>query len=329
MAAWDTESTGVIPVQRMRPGDHAFVSYEDDETAWGVLAAFARTGLTRGERVMLFPAPGVPDSEVLDRLDSWGPAAAAARRRGQLVLSSMRSLILPHRTFTPERQWEGITRETERAVRDGYQGFRAYIDMHWVADLGADIETMIYRETHADHLFDTAPYSEICAYDRRVFSREVLDAMAGAHPRNLLERLGSLHTEYAGGVARLAGDADLATRAAFTAALKAAMARTPAAGRLVVDLTDLHFLSVGCAADLLLAAGGAVEGRRTEVRCDAFQARTLRRLGADSLRGLVLAEVLDEAEKRAGVPVVGPVTDGRMRGAAEGPGEGSAQGRQP
>ncbi len=290
MPAWEAENTGVIPVQRMRPGDHAFVSYEDDETPWDVLTAFAWTGLTRGEKVMLFPAPGLPESEALDRLDTWGPAAAAARSRGQIVLSSMRSLILPHRAFTPERQWEGITTETERAVREGYRGFRAYIDMHWVADLGADIETMLYRETHADHLFDAAPYSEICAYDRRAFSGEVLDAMAMAHPRNLLEHLGSLHAEHADGAVRLSGDADLATRTEFTAALKGAMARTPVAGRLVVVLDDLHFLSAGCAADLLRVAGGAGGERRTEVRCDAFQARTLRRLGADAIRHLVLVE---------------------------------------
>ncbi|MFH8981519.1 MEDS domain-containing protein [Streptomyces varsoviensis] len=322
MAAWDTESTGVIPVQRMRPGDHAFVSYEDDEGPWGVLTAFAWTGLGRGEKVMLFPTPGLPESEVLDRLDAWGPAASAARRRGQIVLSSMRSLILPHRKFTPERQWEGITTETERAVREGYQGFRAYIDMHWVADLDADIETMLYRETHADHLFETAPYSEICAYDRRAFSGEVLDAMAAAHPRNLLERLGSLRVVHADdGVVRLTGDADLATRAEFTAALKAAMARTPVAGRLLVDLTDLNFLGVGCAADLLLVAERAEGGRRIEVRCDAFQARTLRRLGAGSNRRLAVAEAAGERLDRGvgGEPGDGP---------GEGLGEGSVQGRQ-
>ncbi|MEV0281994.1 MEDS domain-containing protein [Streptomyces sp. NPDC050610] len=312
------------------------MSYEDDETPWDVLTAFAWTGLTLGEKVMLFPAPGLPESEVLDRLDAWGPAAAAARRRGQIVLSSMRSLILPHQQFTPERQWEGITTETERAVREGYKGFRAYIDMHWVADLGADIETMIYRETHADHLFHAVPYSEICAYDRRAFSGEVLDAMARAHPTNLLERLGSLHTEHADGMVRLAGDADLATRTEFTAALKTAMARTPVAGRLVVILTDLHFLSAGCAADLLLVAGGAVEERRMEVRCDAFQARTLRRLGANSIRRLML---LEKAEEKAGEKRVEPsagMSEGRPpestgegpKSTGEGPSEGPAQGRQ-
>lgn len=288
----------VVPVQRMRPGDHAFVSYDSDDARWDVLSAFARLGLAAGERVMVFAAPGVPDREVLAHLapaDAAGDPEAwveAARQRGQLVLSSMRALIRPDREFTAVRQQGRIAEETDRAVRDGYAGLRAYIDMHWVRDMGAPIDVMMHRETHADHLFTGRPYAEICAYDRRWFTGDVLDAMAQAHPRNLLSRLGALYATHSGGLLRLLGEADLGTRERFRTVVGRALERTAEGGRLVLALRDLHFLGAGCATDLLsLAAAAGDREVRVEIRCSAFHMTLLRRLGAASVPGLALIEV--------------------------------------
>ncbi|MEU4096963.1 MEDS domain-containing protein [Streptomyces sp. NPDC026673] len=288
----------VVPVQRMRPGDHAFVSYDSDDMRWDVLSAFARLGLAAGERVMVFAAPGVPDREVLAHLapadDAGDPEAwvESARQRGQLVLSSMRALIRPDREFTAARQQGRIAEETDRAVRDGYAGLRAYIDMHWVRDMGAPIDVMMHRETHADHLFAERPYAEICAYDRRWFTGDVLDAMAQAHPRNLLTRLGTLYATHADGLLRLLGEADLGTRERFRTVVGRALERTPEGGRLVLALRDLHFLCAGCATDLLtLAAAAGGREVRVEVRCSAFHMTLLRRLGAATVPGLTLIEV--------------------------------------
>ncbi|MEU1539604.1 MEDS domain-containing protein [Actinacidiphila glaucinigra] len=291
----------VVPVQRMRPGDHAFVSYDGDDTRWDVLAAFARLGLAAGERVMVFAAPGVPDPEVLAHLgpadDAGRPGDAdawvrSARRSGQLVLSSMRELISPEDEFTAVRQQGRLTEETDRAVRDGYAGLRAYIDMHWVRDLGAPIDAMVHRETHADHLFAGRPYAEVCAYDRRWFAGDVLDAMAQAHPRNLLARLGALYATRTEGRLRLLGEADLGTRERFHGVVADTLRRTAEGGHLVLALRDLHFLDVGCAAELLtLVAAAGERGVRVEVRCSAFHLALLRRLGAAALPGLTLIGV--------------------------------------
>ncbi|WFB06387.1 MEDS domain-containing protein [Streptomyces sp. LX-29] len=290
-AAADGNCDRSIPVHRMRPGDHAFVSYDDDETRWEVLTAFTWLGLARGEKVIVLPPPGVPEYEVLDRLDAGSPAVAAARRRGQLVISSMAQLIAPDREFTAERQMSRLAEESARAVRDGYRALRAFIDMHWVAALGAAIAAMEHRETHAAHLFTGRPYSEICAYDRRAFTAETLRAMARAHPRTLMERLGSLRAGYPlPQLLHLSGEADAATRERFTAALREAVDRTSVHRRLTVDLTDLHFLSFGCAGDLLSIAHGATGHERITVLCDSYLSLTLRRLGADAVPHLTLAE---------------------------------------
>lgn len=288
MPVWDEVHPATISVQRMRAGDHCFVSYGDDESNWDVLTTFAWTGLALGEKVMVFAAPRVSEDEVWSRLEADSPSMARVRARGQLVLTSMRSLIRPDRDFTPERQWQRIREETALAGRQGYTGLRTFIDMHWVPDLDADIDVMTHRESHAGHLFTDGSYSEICAYDRRVFDEDVLARMCRAHPVNLLTRLGELRTVYGDGTLRLIGEADLATGEQFGAAVREALTSTADAGKLVVDLTRLSFLSVRCADDLLRLVRAADGHDRVEVRCESGQLRVLRALGEHGSARLVL-----------------------------------------
>ncbi|MGW7050680.1 MEDS domain-containing protein [Streptomyces sp. NPDC054887] len=285
---------GLMPVQAMRAGDHAFLSYEDDEDNWDALVTYVRTGLARGEKVMVFAAPQLDPDAVRARLDATSRLLAEARGRGQLTNSSMRALIRPDRGFTPERQWERLREETALAVAQGYRGLRAFIDMHWVADLDADVGTMMYRESHAGHLFQKRPYHEICSYDRRAFDDDVLDAMSDAHPRSLLGSLGELRVVHAHESVRVAGEADHATRGAFLRALGEALERTAGSGRLLVDLLPLHFLAVRCALDLVDHIAGATGHDGVEVRCGAAQAELLRRLGSERVRRLTLTEAVRE-----------------------------------
>ncbi|WP_223833141.1 MEDS domain-containing protein [Streptomyces venezuelae] len=291
MAAADgAASVGTMPVQQLRAGDHAFVSYADDDAGRDVVTTFTWTGLARHEKVMVFSAPQTDESEVWNSLDAPGPLLGAARERGQLVVSSMRALIHPAPHFTPERQWQRIEEETGRALREGYRGLRTYIDMHWVADLDADIAVMMHRESHAQHLFTDRPYTEICAYDSRSFAPDVLTAMHRAHPCRLLSRLGELHVEQAPGTVRLAGEADVATREQFLSAVREGLLRTADERRLTLDMSQLIFLSAACAVDLLRLAASA-EDHGIRALCHPSGARMLRMAGAENMPNLLLSEV--------------------------------------
>ncbi|WP_241777603.1 MEDS domain-containing protein [Streptomyces sp. CT34] len=269
------------------------MSYGNDEVRWEVVTAFVRLGLARGEKVLVLPCPGVPEEEVLARIDFPSRSTVPARERGQLVLSSMRELLLPDTEFTAARQLGRLRAATDRATAEGYTGLRAFIDMGWVAALGTDVAAMERRETGADELFAGRRYTEICAYDRRRFDRSVVAAMERAHPRAVLERLGSLRSVRGPDEALcFVGEADAANQAAFARSLEIALARTAAARRLTVDLTRLHFLSVGCAVALLTLARGAAGHDLVEVRCDGGQRRMLRRLGADAVPRLTPTEVV-------------------------------------
>ncbi|MEV0126702.1 MEDS domain-containing protein [Streptomyces sp. NPDC050703] len=290
MPAAGPAPAGTIPVQRLRAGDHAFVSYDGDDAGRDLVSAFAWAGLAEHEKVIVFAAPKLHEDEVWARLDAPGALLGAARERGQLVVSSMRALIHPEKAFTPRRQWQRISEETDQALAEGYRGLRTYIDMHWVSDLNADVGMVQWRESHAHHLFADRPYTEICAYDSRWFTPDVLTAMHEAHPRRLLPVLGALHVEHAPGAVRLAGEADLATRQEFIGALHDALRRLDDGAELTVDLSDLIFLSAACAVDLLRLVHADGQGH-IRVRCGPVPARLLKQAGADDMPQLPLSEV--------------------------------------
>jgi hypothetical protein len=280
-----------IAVERMRLGDHAFAHYADDDVRWEVPAVFAHRGLSRGEKVIVMMDPSCSDDDACERLAVFG-GADDARARGQLVFSSMRELISPEKSFTARRQLDRLRQETELACQDGFAGLRAIIDMAWVSDLGTDLEDVMHREKHADSLFDSGRYAEICSYDRRRFDPGVVEEMRVSHPVALLERPGDLQAHHAPGELHLIGDADMATGDIFRAAVSV-MFEAPPGGQALVDLTRLCFLSAGCAGDLLRLIGKASTCDKVVVRCRTPQARILRQLRVMWTSSLVLEETGD------------------------------------
>ncbi|GAA2454526.1 hypothetical protein GCM10010273_41380 [Streptomyces lavendulocolor] len=279
----DEHHPGTLPVQRMGPGHHAFLCYDDDAPGWDVLAAFVWSGLARGEKVIVFGPPRLTETQVRSRLQgAHALLAASGYERAQLELSSMRELILPDRRFTADRQWQRIVEESGAARAEGYTGLRTYIDMGWVADLGADLDMMMDRERRAGHLFADGFYSEVCAYDRRCFPEPVLRAMGRAHPENLLPHLGHLRCRHGAGTLHVIGEADLATHGQFTRALAALLrGPEPPAGPRTVDLLRTGFLGAESATELVLLLDRAPAHRPVRIRCSERHAHLLCRLGAD------------------------------------------------
>jgi MEDS: MEthanogen/methylotroph, DcmR Sensory domain len=280
-----------IPVERMRLGDHAFAHYADDDVRWEVPALFANRGLSRGEKVIVMMDPGCSDDDACERLAAYVGGVDDARARGQLTFSSMRELISPEKSFTARRQLDRLRQETELARQEGFAGLRAVMDMAWVQDLATDVEGVMHREKHADSLFESRQYAEICSYDRRRFDPAMVEEMRLSHPVALLERPGDLQAHHAPGELYLIGDADMATGDIFRAAVSVAF-EAPG-GQALVDLTRLCFLSAGCAGDLLRLIGQCRGCEKVVIRCRSPQARILRRLQVMWTAGLVLEETGD------------------------------------
>ncbi|MFD7663040.1 MEDS domain-containing protein [Streptomyces sp. NPDC059788] len=278
------EHARIVSVERLRPGDHAFASYTDEESRWATIGSFTQTGISRGERVLLFADPALPETTVLEHLEAYGPPVGPPLECGQLKLLTMDQMWRPA-TISVERQMAGLRREVEEALDEGYATVRSAIDMAWVASYGADIERVLWRESEGCHpLFADAHYTEICTYDETRFDDDVLGRAAVGHPTALLRRPGTLlarpFTEdgerdtYG---LRLVGEADLSTREEFNDALR--RVADSAAPRVVLDLTELSFLDVYCARAVLLLAA-ADEAKHLVIRCGGIHAHTFLLLGA-------------------------------------------------
>jgi DcmR-like sensory protein len=282
-----------LAVERIRLGDHAFAHYADDDVRWEVPTAFAYRGLARGEKVMMLMDPACSADDAFERLAANNGGVDDARTRGQLVVSSMRELIGPDKSFTAPRQISRLREETERACRQGFAGLRTVIDMAWVQDLGVDMADVMRREKHANALFGGRRYAEICTYDRRCFDPGVVEEMRLSHPVALLERPGDLQAHHEPGELYLIGDADVATSDILRAAASLAFTAPPNR-RVLVDLTRLCFLSAGCAGDLLRLIGQATACDTVVVRCHHPQAQILQRLRAMWTGKLELEETGDD-----------------------------------
>ena len=72
-----SRSAPAVGVDRLQPGDHAFLAFSDDEERWEILSTFTRQGLAREEKVFLL-------------LDVQSPAEAAARAAGSVAAARRR-----------------------------------------------------------------------------------------------------------------------------------------------------------------------------------------------------------------------------------------------
>jgi anti-anti-sigma regulatory factor len=280
-----------LAVDRVRLGDHAFAHYADDESQWAIVSAFTGRGCALGHKVIVVPDPAVGREAASQRIRASGGIVERALSDGQVVCASMREIIYPETRFRADQQLVRLAGATREARKQGYAGLRLFIDMRWTHDLNLDVEPMMAWETGARELFASGEFAAVCGYDRRAFDPEVVATMRAAHPVALLERPGELRTYRSERACHLIGDADAATRPLFRAAIEEAL-NDAAGGSVLLNLSRVCFVSVGCAADLLRLAQRS-DCHQVIVRCSAFQARLLRRLGANSVPVLVLDDAAD------------------------------------
>src|ERR1700753_1346352 len=77
-----------VGVDRLEPGDHAFLGYDDDEVRWDILSVFTQQGFERGEKVGLLVDVDESPAWVASRVTGGPRSAARALRSGQLVVSN-------------------------------------------------------------------------------------------------------------------------------------------------------------------------------------------------------------------------------------------------
>jgi hypothetical protein len=288
-----------VGVDRLQPGDHAFLAFCDDGDRWDVLTVFTQQGFARNEKVALLIDPGYSHAWVAARVAGGAAAARSALRARQLVVSS--SPRFERGKFDAGRLVEGVRRRIGTATAEGFSGLRGASEMSLalapVDHLGqaVEYETALHAALfHGDrngHLNGgrSGPgyprYTALCQWDTRLFGQtEAMAAACGVHSVTLLPRLGTLHAAITGNRLILTGDSDLTSRAEWSRALRLLASRPD--DTLVIDISDLSFFDAHSAGAVLRMATALPESRRLEVWCRSAQRRMLHTLGARSVARL-------------------------------------------
>jgi len=276
-----------VGVDRLQPGDHAFLGYGDDDMLWEILSVYTQQGLARDEKVGLLVDVDRSTNWVAARVAGGTAAAAKVVQSGQLVVSNAPRFA--RGGFDAKRMVEGVRRRVDTACAEGFSGLRSASETSLalapVDHLGqaVDYETALHASLFAGE--GKSRYTALCMWDERLFG--ATDAMAEAravHPLLLLPRLGTLHASVSGNRVIVTGDSDLANRTAFDAALLT-LGALPAT-TLVLEITDLSFFDAYSAGAVLRFAAGLTAPRQLEVHCRSSQRRLLCLLGGRSIRQL-------------------------------------------
>jgi hypothetical protein len=285
-----------VGVDRLQPGDHAFLGFSNDDERWDILGVFAQQGLARDEKVLLLVDAGHAPAQVAARVTGGTIQGRRAIGRGQLVVAATPRLgpggLDAGRLADALRLMPGAAPGEPSAQE--YSGLRCATEMGRALtaleslDQALEYETALHEALAAAQ--DNQRYTSLCHWDEREFAGSpVMDVLRAMHPVTLLDRDGTLQvTPTANGV-RLTGDSDLCTRAEFDAALRALAGQQH--GTLVLDITDLSFLDACSAGAVLRLAADLVPPRRLEVRCRNHHRRMLHLLGGRPIRQLSIVTV--------------------------------------
>ena len=256
---------------------HLLLLHRTEHDRAAALAAWARHGLDRGERVVLIEPEGAayPDSATTV-LRSHGTDPAAFLACGQLqVLAADRDLY----------SLQGQVDLVEGALRDGFPGVR-------VTARAEAADSLVDGQEHADleramnRLCHTRPVSALCQYEADL-APMMLHALCGMHADGIVEA--QLRCRATPDGLSLAGDVDVSNHEVLRFALRAAIT-TESTEDLVVDLTDVGFLDV-CGARALLTGTTehrAAGGRLRLLRPSPAVERLLVLLGLDRAPGMIL-----------------------------------------
>src|ERR1700761_750651 len=276
-----------VGVDRLQPGDHAFLGYTDDESLWEILSVFTQQGFAREEKVGLLVDVDRSPSWVAARVAGGTAAATAALRAGHLVVSNAPRFARGE--FDAGRLVEGARRRLDTVLAEGFSGLRSASEMSLALapvdhlDQAVEFETALHKSLFAEQR--SPRYTALCCWDERLFGgTDAMDAARTVHPVTLLPRLGTLHASVSGNCVYLSGESDLANRQGFDAALLA-LGGLPAT-TLILNITDLSFFDAHSAGAVLLFAAGLTPPRRLEVHCRGSQRRLLHLLGSRSVRQL-------------------------------------------
>ncbi|GAA1273326.1 hypothetical protein GCM10009677_28110 [Sphaerisporangium rubeum] len=275
-----------LVIDRLRPGDHVCVTYDDDDQRRAALVGSAFAGVRHHQKLLYFA--GEPLATVFADLEAGGVDVRRLLDAGQFQVRSIAEGYLAAGRFEPEAVIGGWAREIDNARDLGYAGLRVIGDMTWAAGEVPGGERLEWYEAEVNRVFAGGFAMALCQYDRRLFAPDRLRRLSAAHPSAFTPNasfmwrplLRILRTADPPGV-RLMGEVDASNRGALAATLAGLAEDFPDAGvPLTLDVERLRFADAAAARMLVQAADAVPAGVRF-TGCSLPLVRLLKLAGFD------------------------------------------------
>ena len=169
----------------IKPGDHLCFIYESDEEHREVITEYIRHGLEHNQKILYIADEGT-NEQIPGYLSDDGLDPAPYLQSGQLLILSLQETCLKGGSFDPEAMIRLLSASTDAAVAEGYAALRVTGEMTWaLRDLpGAD--RLIEYENLLNAFIPDNLCIELCQYDRRRFSPEILIDVILTHPHLII-----------------------------------------------------------------------------------------------------------------------------------------------
>jgi anti-anti-sigma regulatory factor len=258
-----------VTVDQLVEGDHACLTFTDQDERLDLVAEFVADGLHRGQRVICF-TDSVSPGELVQELAAREVATAVAMHRGQLSLRGSHDWWLSAGPVTASHMVDVIAGEMRDAATGGFPGLRITADMCWATRPSVAVDHLIAFEKQASALFGDGQLTVICQYDRDGFDPVTLAFAADAHPKTVAALayydtpLARICRQHRPPGIRLAGEIDYTHLAPLQQALSEALRLDDT---IHVNLTKLRFIDVTAATAIAKAALTLPAGREMVITC--------------------------------------------------------------
>jgi anti-anti-sigma regulatory factor len=281
-------------VDLLDSGDHACMTFTDQQERLDLVAAFVRDGLRRKERVVCY-TDAVSPQRLAVELAHRSVHAGAATARGQLRLLAVEEALLGDDGAAG--MISALATEAKTAERDGYPGIRVTADMCWATRPTAAEELTAF-ETAAADLFTDGRLCVICQYDRAVFDAVTLAFVTATHQKTVAAH--AYHDsvtlricrQYSPPGIRVAGHLDYRHQDL----LEQALAESRRLDRhMHVNLSGLDFIDAACTATIVQTALRLPPSRRMTITCRPLVDRMLALTGVANVPAIRVIQAHDQS----------------------------------
>ncbi len=175
------EALTLFSASDLRPGQHLCWLYESDDECRIVLAAFARHGLARNEKI-IYIVDSRSEEEIGRVLRAEGLDIERAFDRGQIDSYSSADTFLAGGAADPARTLALIKEENRRAQVAGFTALRICSEMTWLLRELPGVTRWLEFEIGLHELARDEKFLAICQYDLRRFSSKQLIEVIRNHP---------------------------------------------------------------------------------------------------------------------------------------------------